>query len=83
MARTKAQGRLLLFWVGCVCPTGVLYAPTGSIQPQTANMAAYCFLLSLILILISQVIVHVPEIFFAVSLLRTLPLRLRSMQVQR
>jgi hypothetical protein len=23
LARTKAQGRLLLFWVGCVCPMGV------------------------------------------------------------
>ena len=40
LARTKLQGRLLLFWVGCVCPTGVLYAPTGTMQPQTAKMAA-------------------------------------------
>jgi hypothetical protein len=41
LARTKAQGRLLLFWVGCVCPMGVLYGHMGTIQPQTANMAAY------------------------------------------
>ena len=27
LARTKLQGRLLLFLVGCVCPMGVLYMP--------------------------------------------------------
>jgi hypothetical protein len=31
LAQTKAQGRLLLFWVGCVCPMGLLYAPTGDL----------------------------------------------------
>ena len=39
-ARTKAHGRLL-FWVVCVCHMGVLYGHMGTIQPQTANMAAY------------------------------------------
>ena len=28
LAQTKAQERLLLFWVGCVCPMGMLYEPT-------------------------------------------------------
>ena len=46
MAMTKKQGkkaqeRLLLFWVGCVCPMGVLYEPTGAIQPKTTKMRAY------------------------------------------
>ena len=27
LAQTKAQERLLLLWVGFVCPMGVLYAP--------------------------------------------------------
>ena len=31
LAQTKAQERLLLFWVGCVCPMGVLYEPTGAL----------------------------------------------------
>ena len=31
LVRTKAQERLLLFWVGCVCPMGVLYEPTGAL----------------------------------------------------
>jgi hypothetical protein len=30
-AQTKAQARLLLFWVGCVCPMGVLYEPTDAL----------------------------------------------------
>jgi hypothetical protein len=53
LSRTKAQGRLLLFWVVCVCLMGVLYGHMGTItiqpQPQTANMAAYwpaCCLIS-------------------------------------
>jgi hypothetical protein len=29
LARTKAQGRLMLFWVVCVCPMGVLYMGSG------------------------------------------------------
>ena len=41
LARTKAQGRLMLFWVVCVCPMGILYEHMGTIQPQTAYMAAY------------------------------------------
>jgi hypothetical protein len=41
LARTKAQGRLFLFWVGYVCLMGVLYGHIGTLQPQTANMAAY------------------------------------------
>jgi hypothetical protein len=41
LARTKAQGRLLLFWVVCVCLMGVLYEHMRTIQPRTANMAAY------------------------------------------
>ena len=41
LAQTKAQERLLLFWVGCVCPMGVLYEPTGAIQPKTTKMRAY------------------------------------------
>ena len=41
LAQTKAQERLLLFWVGCVCPLGVLYEPTGAIQPKTIKMRAY------------------------------------------
>jgi hypothetical protein len=31
LARTKAQERLLLFWVGFVCPMGGLYDPTGTL----------------------------------------------------
>ena len=41
LAQTKAQERLLLFWVGCVCPMGVLYEPTGAIQPKITKMRAY------------------------------------------
>jgi hypothetical protein len=41
LAQTKAQDRLLLFWVGFVCPMGVLYEPTGAIQPKTTKMRAY------------------------------------------
>jgi hypothetical protein len=39
IARTKAQGRLLLFWVGCVCPMGVLYGHMGTIQPPNHQNA--------------------------------------------
>jgi hypothetical protein len=38
---TKAQGWLLLFWVGCVCTMGVLYGHTGAIHHQTTKMRAY------------------------------------------
>ena len=31
LAQTKAQGWLLLFWVGCVCPMGVLYGHMGTL----------------------------------------------------
>ena len=41
LARTKGQGRLVLFLVVCVYPMGVLYGHMGTIQPQTAYMAAY------------------------------------------
>ena len=41
LAQTKVQERVLLFWVGCVCPMGVLYEPTGAIQPKTTKMRAY------------------------------------------
>ena len=43
MVRTKAQKRLVLFWVVlvCVCPMGVLYGHMGTIQPQAAYMASY------------------------------------------
>ena len=48
VARTKTQGRLLLFWVGCVpgLPHGcvicyMLYEHMGTLQPQTTKMRAY------------------------------------------
>jgi len=37
LARTKAQGRLLLFWVGFVCHMGVLYGTMGTVHPQTGK----------------------------------------------
>jgi hypothetical protein len=41
LKRNKAQGRLLLSWVGCVCTMGVLYGYTGTIHHQTSKMRAY------------------------------------------
>ena len=54
LARTKTQGRLLWFWVVCLCPKGVLYGHMGTIQPQT-GICHYGRLLVLAC-LISQVI---------------------------
>jgi hypothetical protein len=41
LEQNKAQGRLLLFWAGCVCTMGVLYGHTGTIHHQTSKMRAY------------------------------------------
>jgi hypothetical protein len=41
LARTKAQGWLLLFWVGCVCIMGVLFGQTSTIHHQTTKMRVY------------------------------------------
>jgi hypothetical protein len=59
LARSKTQGRLLLFWMVCVCPMGVLYGHMGTIQPQTANIQLAC--------LISGVIFHLPALPVSVS----------------
>jgi hypothetical protein len=31
LARTKAQRMLVLFWVGCVCPMGMLNGPVDTL----------------------------------------------------
>ena len=40
-AHTKAQGRLLLFWVGCVWLMDVLYGHMDTLQLQTTKTRAY------------------------------------------